>query len=347
MWNYFERARRFRLPAIRYSRLGATGAFGIAALVVIFVAAALLDLRGDRAEVVRFGATAREQQVKPIEAIVEAARSHRFVFIADVAGSGDAKRLVGDAIAGIAQSSGLDAVIVEVGSDQQPYLDLYFNTDPEDASVLLGHPQTLHEGSSEDRDFLELYHRIWQLNKKLGADRHIRVVAGDLKEWGAPNALSPAELARRYGERSRAMAEALDRSVLTMSARARVVIFMSGLHALRSGYVQLQTGGTATVEAPWFAARLAESHPGEVYSVLVEASPTGVARDFVDYQGTRLPEVAESALPNGKYALRIDESFDFLSNPIARRSTPGITFQIAPRGYRLSDVADLYVHLGH
>lgn len=348
MWKLLQRARRgFALPRVRYSKLGATGAFSVAALALILVAGALLDLRGQRSEVRRFGAAAREQRLKPIAAITDAARSHRFIFLADVAGSSEAKRLAGDAIEAIAASSGLDAVLVEVGSDLQPYLDLYFNTEPEDASVLLGHPRTLHELTGEERDFLELYHRIWQLNKKLGADRHIRVVAADLQKWGEQAALSPADLARRYGERSKAMNAALDRSVLTMSSRARVFVFMTGLHVLRSGRAQLQTGGTATVESPWFATRLADTYPGEVYSVIVESTVTGTVRDPVDFTGTRLPEVAEEALPNGKYALRIDETFDFLSNPIATRTTPGITFQIAPRGYRLSEIADLYVHLGH
>ena len=346
MWKVFERA-RFRVPRFRYSKLGATGAFGIAALAVIFIAGALLDLRGDQAEVVRFGEAAKANRLNPLDAISEAARSHRLVFLADVPGANEPKRLAGDVIEKIAQQSGLDAVLVEVGRDLQPYLDTYFTTEPEDASVLLAHPRTVHGGTSEERDFLELYHRIWVLNKKLGADRHIRVVAADLEQWGEHAALSPADLARKYGERSRAMADALDDHVLTMSSRARVLIFMDGLHALRAGTLQLQTGGTATVEAPPFAARLAQNYPGEVYSALVEAAGAGTSRDVLDFRGTRLPEAAENALPNGKYAMRIDQSFEFLSNPIAYRATPGITVQIVPRGYRLTDVADLYVHLEH
>lgn len=347
MWNAIERVqRRIRLPDFRFGRLGVTGAFSILALVLILVAGAILDLRGDRGEVRRFGTFARQAKRDPIAAIVEGARTHRFVFLADVRGSSDTKRLAGDAIQAVAEGPGLDAVLVDVGSEQQAYLDIYFNSTPEDASVLLSHPKTTPETGTAQRAYLELYHRIWQLNEKLGADRHVRVIAADLENWAEVGTLGPAEQARRYGQRGAAMIKSLESQVLTTTPRARVFVFMNGLQALRSGYGQLQTGGTATVNAYWFASALNERKPGEVWSAIVDATGGASGREIVDYRGTRLQDLAEGSIPGGNYALPIGTEFDFLSNPIAEHTAPGLSFDIWPHNYRLRDAADLYIHLG-
>src|SRR5688572_7031005 len=348
MWKFIHRARgRIRPARIRYSKLGVTGGLSLVALIIIFVAGALLDLRGDDAAVRRFGEFVRANQKNPVDAVVEAAGAHRFVFLADIYNAEEPKKWAGDVIQALATGPGLDAVLVEVGHDQQPYLDRYFDVTPEDASVLLGHPRVIHEPSPASRAYLDLYHRIWVLNQRLGADRRIKVVAADLDAWPDERALSPTVRSRRFGERTRAMMTNLDQEVLSKNSRARVLVFMAGLHALRAGYGHLQTGGTAPVEVHWFAAQLQRRFPGEVMSVLMEATGGGSTDELIQYQGTRLPELAENALPSGRYALGISQAFDFLSAPINAQSLPGITFDIFPRDYKLRDVADVYVHLGH
>ena len=347
MWKAIKRSqRRFELPRIRHSRLGVTGVFSILALVLILAAAALLEMRGDRADVRRFGEFARSAQQNPIDAIVAGGRSHRFVFLSDIHGSSETKRLAIRVIEALAAGPGLDAVALEVGHDQQPYLDRYFDTTPEDASVLLSRPRTLREPGPATRDNVELYHRIWLLNEKLGADRRINVIAADLDDWPDERALSPAERSRRFGQRDSAMLHNLERELLARSSRARVLVFMTGLHALRGVHGSLMTGGSTPVDAHWLAARLAERYPGDVYSVIVDAPGSGSAGELVPFTGTRLPEVAQGVLPDGRYALPVGDAFDFLSRPVQENGMPGLTFEFLPRNYRLKDAADLYVYLG-
>jgi hypothetical protein len=330
----------------RNSRLGVTGIFGTLALLLIVFIGWILDLSGERGEVSAFGKFARANMQQPVPAVAEAARSRQFVFLSDIYGAPAPKRLALEAVTAISGASGLDAVVVEVGRDQQPYLDRYFDRSPEDASVLVSNPRTLRESGAGSRGYLELYHRIWELNQKLSADRRIQVIAADLDGWPSQRALSTTDRARLFAERADTMVSTLHRELLGMSPRARVFVLMSGLQALKRVSGQLQTGGTAAVVVPWFAARLEDRYPGEVYSILVD-SPGSSSDDIVPFTGTRLTEEAKSALPDGIYALPVNEQFDFLSRPIRENSGPGFTFSIMPRQYRLKDVADLYVHFGN
>jgi hypothetical protein len=247
----------------------------------------------------------------------------------------------------MATGPGLDAVLVEVGHDQQRFLDSYFSRSPENAAVLLAQPRTLRESGAGARAYLELYPRIWALNEKLGADRRIKVVAADLDDWPSQRARSLAERTRLYAERGQTMVANLEQEVLNTSPRSRVLVFMSGLQALKRGTGQLQTGGTTPVRAQWFAAHLESKFPGEVHSVIVDATGTSHPDDLVSYLGTRLPGEAESVLPAGRYALRVNEAFDFLSRPIRAITGPGLLFDIQPRQYKLKTVADQYIHLGN
>jgi X-X-X-Leu-X-X-Gly heptad repeat protein len=348
MLEALKRAQRRVYPTrIRYSKLGVTGLFSVVMLVLIFAAGALLDLRGDRAEVKQFGEYANANKQSPLESIVAAARSHRFVFLADIHSSTETKRLAAQAIKAISEGPGLDAVVLEVSHDQQAHIDRYFDSTPENASILLSNPLTLREPGAAAREYLEIYHVIWQLNEKLGADRRINVIAVDLDGWPPEPAASPTERARRFAERGEAMVKNLDAESIGMGARARVFAFMTGLHTLRSGSGQLQTGGSTPVVASWFAARLAQRHPGEVYSFVSDAPGAGAPEELVPYTGTRLGVEAESVLPAGRYALKVNPAFDFLSRPIRENAVPGMSFDIMPPGYRLKDVADEYIHLGN
>jgi hypothetical protein len=331
----------------RYSKLGLTGMVSIAALLVILIAGWILELRGERADVRAFGEYARTEKRPPVDALVDAARSRRFLFLADIYGSLGTKALAADAIEAIANGPGLDAVVVEIGHDQQPYLDRYFNSSPEDASVLVSNPRALRETGPGSRAYLDLYHGIWQLNQKLGADRRIQVIAVDADGWPAARTLSTADRARRFSERSVIMRRNLELELLNTAPRARLLAFMGGLQALKHGTAQLQTGGTAAVTARSFASQLESRFPGEVYSTVVDATGTPHPDELVSYLGTRLPHEAESVLPAGNYALPVTRAFDFLSQPIRKTTSPGLLFDLQPRQYRLADVADLYIHLGN
>jgi hypothetical protein len=340
-----RRAERVERPRIDYSRLGATGVISVLVLAVMFVIGGILDARGESGAVRDFVEWAANAKRKPVDELVDGSRAHRFVFLSDIYTSTETKRLASAAVAALARGPGLDAVALEVGHDLQPVIDRYLDTSPENASILLAQPRALGSPSGGGRGLLDLYHQIWQLNSELGADRRINIIAADLDNWGSGRAESPAERARHFAQRDSAMLTNLESELLSRSPRSRVLIFMTGLHALKNSAGQLQTGGVATVQTRWLAARLAERYPGEVYSFLVDAPGNGSTEELVPYNGTRIPESA-TRLPGGQYALPIGKEFDVFSHAVRENSIPGIRFEIVPRQYKLKDVADEYIYLG-
>jgi hypothetical protein len=333
-------------PSRKYGRLGVTGAFAIAALVVIFIAGWLVDRHAASASDRGLAEVARNAKDQPVDLIVRAARANRIVFLSDIHNSNAVKDLAARSIARIAATSGLDAVILEVGADQQPYIDAYLDRTPEDASVLLSHPRTIGEPGSATRAYMEIYHAVWQLNSKLGPDQRIRIIAADLPGW-PPAAPSPAETAKKMEARDEYMEKAVQQQVLTAIPEGRMFVFMNGLHALKNGNVLIQTGGAAPVNITPLAARFAHA-TSEVYSILVDASSSGVTgRQLVSYDGTRVAKILADAGVNKRFATPITSEFEYLRYPILEPKTPGIEFTVTPRDYRLSSVADAYIHLGH
>ncbi|MGQ0562046.1 MAG: hypothetical protein ACT443_09255 [Gemmatimonadota bacterium] len=324
-----------------------TGAFAVSALIIILIAGWLLDRRGASEADRSLAQLARASESAPEELVVTAARANRIVVLSDIHNSAAVKEFAARAIARMAASTGLDAVILEIGADQQPYIDQYFDRSPEDASVLLSHPRTLREPGAATRAYLEIYHTIWGINEKLGADQRIRVIAADLPGWRGSRTLSPAEMARAMAERPAHMHQVIAERVLGSNPSARVLVFMTGFHALKSGALMLQTGGSDPVDVVPLAERLAAA-TNETYSILVDAPSAGSgARDVAPYVGTRVASILENQGVRKNFGTPITSAFDYLRYPIIERKTPGIQFAITPRDYELRDIADGYVNITH
>jgi len=327
-------------------RMGVTGGFAVIALILIFIAGWLVDRHAASASDRGLADFARAAKQSPIDLIVRAARANRMVFLSDIHNSNAVKDLAARSIERIAGASGLDAVVLEVGADQQPYIDAYLDRTPEDASVLLAHPRTIGEPGSATRAYMEIYHAVWLLNSKLGPDQRIRIIAADLPGW-PPAAPSPAETARKMAAREEHMENAIQQQILSAIPQARVFVFMTGLHALKNGTVVIQTGGTAPVTVNPLAARFAQA-TSEVYSILVDAPSAGVTgRQLVSYEGTRVAEILADAGVNKRFATPITEEFDYIRYPVVEAKTPGIEYSVNPPDYRLNSVADAYINLGH
>ncbi|HEX6559793.1 MAG TPA: hypothetical protein VF021_10035, partial [Longimicrobiales bacterium] len=300
MWKIARRMERRDWPGRKYGRLNVTGAFAIVALVVILIAGWFVDRHAATAADRRLADLARSSKLDPVELVARAARANRMVFLSDIHNSSAVKQLAARSIARVGATSGLDAVIIEVGADQQPYIDAYLDRTPEDASVLLSHPRTIGEPGAATRAYLDIYHAVWALNSKLGPDQRIRIIAADLPGW-PPTAPSPAETARKLGVREDHMQKTVEEQVLSAIPEARMLFFMGGLHALKSGNILVQTGGAAPVTLIPLAARFAQS-TSEVYSILVDAPSSGVTgRQLVSYGGTRVASVLEAGGINRRF----------------------------------------------
>jgi hypothetical protein len=349
MWNPLNRSSRptWNPTRRKYSRLGVTGVFAVAVLIVIFVAGWLLDRRGASEADQRLAELARSADESPEDHIARAAQSSRIVFLTDIHNSAAVKQFAARAIERISAGSGLDAVVLEVGEDQQASIDQYFDMPQEDASVLMSNPKTIREPGAATRAYLEIYHTIWKINEKLGPDERIRVIAADLPGWPPDRSPSPGESATAMGKRPQHMEQVIQNRILQTIPSARILVFMTGFHALKTGSLALQTGGSTPVNVQPLAKLLAAS-TDEAYTIVVDAPSVGAAsREIVPFLGTRVAEVLQGQGVRKRFGASVTSDFDYLRNPITEKKSPGIDFSVLPRDYKLRDVADGYINLGN
>jgi len=176
-WWRQRQARRRYMPHVEKSKTGITAKIALALLLLIVIAATVLEMRrgGGGAEG-EFVAHARENALDPLDLIEAAGRSRRLVFLADVTSAAAPKRLAARAVERLASGPGLDLVVLNVPAEEQPFIDQYLATTPEDASLLLGRPRAIREGDGASRDFVDLYRAVWRVNASLGAHRRVRIV---------------------------------------------------------------------------------------------------------------------------------------------------------------------------
>lgn len=340
-----RQARRRFMPQARRSGPGTTAKIAGVAMVLIVAVAALLEMRrggGAEAAVAEY---ARTEQVEPLDLVQAAGRSRRLVFLADVAGAAAPKRFAAQAIERLATTSGLDLVVLDIDAAEQPYIDRYLATAPEDASVLLGRPRLVKEAEGMGREYLEIFRTVWRVNSELGASRRVRIVAADYPGWPPARAASPSEAAQMYGERDEHMLQTvMDRS-LARNPNARVFFFVDGVHALRGG-ARIQTGGTRPVETTSLASLLEERFPQEVYTILVDAQPARVLTPpLASYAGTSAADLLRRASVGSGFALRTGDALDQLPRPVILTETrTGVDFNVVPREARLSELADAYIY---
>jgi hypothetical protein len=344
-----RRVRERYMPRARTTKTGTIAKVSIAALVFIIAAAALLETkRGDGAEA-ELLEHVRQHRLDPLDLIEVAGRSRRLVFLADIPSAAAPKRLAAQVIERLALGSGLDLVALEVDAAEQPFIDRYLATAPEDASILMSRPRAIREHDGASRTFIDIYRTVWRVNQELGAHRRVRIVAADLPGWPPARTTSPHEAARLFGERDAHMAEAVTARALARDPSARVLFFVGGLHALRVGGGQVQTGGMRPVAVTWLAARLAERYPQDVFTILTDAAPSrAIATEVAAYRGTRAADVMRRGGVAPGSGFRATEQFDVLGRaPVQVASTTGLSFTVEPRSARFSELADAYIYFGN
>jgi hypothetical protein len=348
-WWRQRQARRRYMPRVETRRTGTIARVAIVAVVLIVAAGALLEMRrggGSEGELVEY---ANANRLDPLDLIEVAARSRRLIFLADIPSAPAPKRFAAEAIERIAQGSGLDLVVLDVDVAEQPFIDRYLATAPEDASIIMSRPRAIREDDGASRTFVDIYRTVWRVNQELGAHRRIRIVAADRAGWPPPRALSPNDAAALFGERDEHMLDAVMQRALQREPSARVLFFVNGLHTLKVGGGRVQTGGARPVDVQWLAARLAERFPQDVYTILTDAAPARVVTtEVATYRGTQAADVIRRAGVRGGSGFRLHESFDALTRtPIRIVGTTGLDFTLEPRTAPFSQVADAYIYFGN
>jgi hypothetical protein len=324
--------------------MGVTSVIASIALFVILIAAWLLEGRGNTDAEDAVVELARDADTAVVAAIANASRANRIVMLSDIHESAATKRLAARALERIVATSGLDILALEVGSDLQPVIDRYLDSNPEDASVLVSNDRALRGPGPASRDYLDVYRTVWKLNEKLGADQRIQILAADLEGWPPGRSVAPAELARGSAEREQHMQQQIQQA-MALNPGARVLVFMTGYHALKSGTGVLQTGGSEPVQISWLGARLQQAAPEEVYSFLVDAPVAGRSTDVTAYGGTSIADIVQHGGVTRSFVTPVTAEFDAIRRPLITRKSPGLSFELMPRDYRLSDLADAYIYL--
>lgn len=334
----------------RRRRIGLVEVVGAGMLLASVGIAALLESRGTRDE----GAEALIEYadqggMEPVSLISAVAQAHRLVLLGDLPGAAEPKRIAADAIESLANGPGLDAVVLEVGSDLQGVIDRYLESDPEDATGLFSGIPALQQPTAAAAAHMDVFRRIWQLNQQLAPTQRIRIIAADLPGWPPERTTSPHSAAALYAERDEHMYDVVSREILDRDPNGRVLFFLSNPHLLKSAPAEVQVGEGTRTPVRWLGARLHEQYPAEVYSVLVDDGRRTIRADSRSSRAaTRAFEVfrSDATTASGVFAVRVDQRFDFLASPVYGASLPGLRLQLLPPGELLRDAVDAYVYLG-
>jgi hypothetical protein len=335
------RSRRWLNQPLSWKR---GGAVALVVLGIIIAAALVLDA-GSAVDMGPAETLLRERGQSPVAMVEAAGRAAQMVLLSDMPGYAGPKRLAAEAIRVLAEGPGLDAVVLAVPADEQPYIDAYLQRGEEDATVLLGRPGAVPDQGGTGRDFLEIYRAVWRVNQEVGAARRIRIIAGDPPGWPPPEGASPQEVADLYASRAEHILERLDVDLLALTPDARVLILVDGYLTLQRSHGLLRFAGGADRRVEWLGELLRQRSPGAVRTILVDAATSATAvRRLPEYHGTELHRPLRRAVDRS-VGVRVDDSFSMIRSPILESSAPGIRLDIMPPGYVLRDVADAYIFL--
>lgn len=287
----------------------------------------------------------RARAESPDSLVLRAFESHRLVFLGDVHPAAEPKRLVARLIPELARRGRLDALVLEVPFEQQPVIDVYLRSDPEDVGILVGHPLTLRAHWGASREYLEIYRAVWSANR---AGARVRIVAADAPR-GPPQVGSEREAVARYARRDAVMARRILHEVLEPDPDARVLIFLGGYHGLKRLGADVEWNG-ARARVRWMAARLEERWPEPVYTILADGGPEpapdrdgpshGATRWFALFRARVEPEVP------APFAVALDPVFDAWPRPLLDLREGAISLRFRPREYGLVGSVDAYLYLG-
>ena len=77
----------------------------------------------------------------------------------------------------------------------------------------------------------------------------------------------------------------------------------------------------------------------------IDAPAVDTTTDVTAYAGTRIQGIVDRNGGDRTFVTRITPELDAIDQPLIVRKSPGLSFEITPRDYKLSDIADAYIHL--
>jgi hypothetical protein len=272
----------------------------------------------------------------PIDFLESALRQHQIVFLGDIHPLAEPKLLVTELISRQRAGQEIDLLALEVGSDQQEWIDGYLASEPEDTSILLAHPRTLRAHWGMSAEYLEIYRTVYGWNR--GHPEHpVHLLAADLLGWPiAP--LTPHMATGGFVNRDMWMAAAF-RKTLEQHPDWRVLIFMGGYHGLKEVGGQVAIGRVHDRFDRWFAGYLADDGV-KVYTILTDA------RQDDTHPATRVfDRLANDSA--GNFAEPLDSSTDAVAEPLYDVEQDGFQLEFWPSRFHLRKAADAILVLNH
>jgi hypothetical protein len=255
------------------------------------------------------------------------------VFVGDIHPLAEPKLIVSEVIARQDPATAVDAIALEVGSDQQAVIDQYLAGTPEDTSLLVANPRTLRSHWGASREYLGIYRAAWAWNQA-HRDRPLRVIAADIRGWPlAP--LTEMMAAGGFANRDEWMARgflALHRA----HPEWRILIFMGGYHGLEMGGGEVTVGKARARFDLWFCGWLREAGL-DPYTILMDARQEG------GLGATRVFDAVHRPGHNEAFALSV--LTDSIAEPLRPVETDGYRLAFWPSRFPLRLAVDAMVAL--
>lgn len=284
----------------------------------------------DRAPMQADGARADARRADdPAGFLLDRLAEHPVVFLGDIHPYAEPKRILAEALRRMTPANAVGLVALEVAAEQQPAVDRYLATAPEDTTILTDRPRTLRDHWGASHEYLEIYRAVWAWNAA-HADQPIRIAAIDLPRWPLFHH-SEAMAASSYVDRDRAMATRFRRE-LQKTGATRAIAFLGGLHGLRGVGGAVQIGRARETFPHWFAGYL-ESEGVPVYSILTDG-PLGDGAS-----ATRTYDRLAPALAGRNVIVALDAASDADREPVRGVSLEGYELRFEPQAFHLRDAA--------
>ena len=272
--------------------------------------------------------------VEPIGAILEATRTHQLVAISEVHGGEQLHAFLRALVRDSGFAASVNDIVVEFGNAlYQDVIDRFVNGgDVADAALRQVWQNTTQPIHIWDLPIYEEFFRtVRAANAQRTPDRRLRVVLGDSPiDW---NQVHSRDDVRKFANRDRWAADAIEREVLVKHRRALVVY--GGTHLLRRGgslVGLLESEGADRIYTIW-------THMSGDLAALEADATSWRAPSFVALRGTALGTEPFSFFfptPTAKGDVPIEDGFDgllYLGDP-ATLTTSHVTRELcADRAY--------------
>ena len=265
----------------------------------------------------------------PFHFLQDAIRHHQIVFLGDIHPLAEPKLLVARLIREQADDATIDLLALEVGSEQQEWIDRYLASSPENTTILLEHPRTLRAHWGLSAEYLEIYRTVYRWNAGHRWNP-VHILAADLRGWPiAP--LTPHMATGGFVNRDLWMAAAF-RKTLQQHPRWRVLIFMGGYHGLKGVGGQVAIGRVHDRFDHWFAGYLKDDSVN-VYTILTDARQEGM------HGATRMLEHL-SGDSRENFVEALDSTSDSVREPLYDVEQDGFQLEFWPARFPLRSAVD-------